>query len=56
MLNANGRTNKSGGKFSISTIQVILGNERLYQGMYKYGKSGDWVQGVHDPILEPERF
>ncbi len=50
-LDANGRTNRSGTKFSISTLQVILGNKPLYQGMYKYGKEMDWVQGVHDPIL-----
>lgn len=50
-LNAEGKTNKSGGKFSISTVQVILGNEKLYQGMYKYGKAGEWVQGQHEAIL-----
>lgn len=51
-LNADGRKNKSGGRFAISTIQVILGNERLYQGMYKYGKAGEWVQGQHEAILK----
>jgi len=50
-LNAKGAKNKSGGKFSISTVQVILGNENLYRGMYKYGKSSEWVQGQHEPIL-----
>lgn len=50
-LNSQGRTNKSGGKFSISTVQVILWNEKLYRGFYKYGKM-DWVKGVHEPILE----
>ncbi len=52
-LNAEGRVNKSGGKFSISTIQVILGNEKLYKGMYRYGNS-EWVDGQHSPILEVE--
>lgn len=50
-LNAQGYTNKSGGKWSISSIQVVLGNEKTYRGMYKYGKDGEWVQGEHEPIL-----
>ena len=51
-LNAKGYTNKSGGKWSISSVQVILGNEQTYRGMYKYGENSEWVQGVHEPILE----
>lgn len=51
-LNEEGKTNKSGGRFSISTIQVILGNEQLYRGMYRYGKNAAWVQGQHEPILK----
>lgn len=51
-LNENGRVNKSGGRFSISTIQVILDNEPLYNGMYKYGKGADWVKGQHEAILD----
>lgn len=50
-LNADGKTNKSGTRFAISTIQVIFGNKKLYQGMYKYGKSNEWVNGLHEPIL-----
>lgn len=50
-LNAEGKKNKSGGAFSISTIQVILGNEKLYRGFYRYGKNKDWVIGQHEPIL-----
>jgi site-specific DNA recombinase len=53
-LNEAGMVNKSGGKFSISTIQVILKNENLYKGMYKYGKTDKWVKGVHEPILKGE--
>ena len=49
-MNSEGWKTKSGGKFAISTIQVILGNENLYRGMYKYGNS-EWVEGVHQPIL-----
>lgn len=53
-LNKNGCVNKSGGKWAISSVQVILGNENTYRGMYKYGKNGEWVQGVHEPILTEE--
>lgn len=53
-LNDKGYTNKSGGKWSISSIQVILGNEQTYKGMYHYGKDGTWVKGVHEPILKDE--
>lgn len=51
-LNSRGKTNRSGTKFSTSTIQVIYGNKKLYQGLYKYGKNANWVKGVHEPILE----
>ena len=53
-LNENGYTNKSGGKWAISSVQVILGNENTYRGMYKYGKNGDWVKGAHEAILVEE--
>ena len=51
-LNAQGKTNKSGTKFSTSTIQTICDNKKVYQGYYKYGTGADWVQGVHESILE----
>ena len=51
-LNAEGKTNRSGSKFSISTVQVIVENKPLYQGMYRYGKDAEWVEGEHEPILE----
>lgn len=54
-LNAEGKVNRSGTKFSISTIQTILGNEKTYQGFYRYGKDGEWVKGVHEPILKEEQ-
>lgn len=53
-LNSLGKTNRSGTKFSISTIQVIYENKRVYQGFYRYGKNAEWVQGVHTPILREE--
>lgn len=54
-LNTQGKTNRSGTKFSISTLQVIVDNKPLYQGMYRYGKDAEWVKGVHEPILEAEK-
>ena len=51
-LNEAGKTNRSGTKFSISTLQVIIDNKPLYQGMYRYGKDSEWTQGEHEPILE----
>lgn len=53
-LNSQGKTNKSGSKFSISTIQTIYENKKVYQGLYRYGKNADWVKGVHEPILESD--
>lgn len=53
-LNEQGFTNKSGGKWAISSVQVVLGNENTYRGLYKYGKSGEWVKGQHEPILKGE--
>ena len=50
-LNKEGKTNRSGTKFSISTLQVIIDNKPLYQGMYRYGKDSEWVQGEHEAIL-----
>lgn len=53
-LNDAGKTNRSGTKFSISTLQVITENKPLYQGMYRYGKGGEWVKGEQEPILRAE--
>lgn len=50
-LNQEGKTNRSGTKFSISTVQTIYENKKTYQGYYRYGKNTDWVEGVHTPIL-----
>ena len=53
-LNSEGRTNRSGSKFSISTIQIIWKNRKLYEGYYKYGKTDEWTLGVHEPILKED--
>lgn len=51
-LNAEGKTNRSGTRFSASTLQVIIENKPMYQGMYRYGKDSEWVKGQHEPILK----
>ncbi len=51
MLNAEGKTNRSGTKFSISTVQTIWENRKIYEGYYRYGKSREYVKGEHEPIL-----
>ena len=53
-LNKQGKTNRSGTKFSISTLQVIIDNKPLYQGKYRYGKDSEWIDGEHEPILQGE--
>lgn len=54
VLNSAGYTNRSGTRFSISTVQVIYENKKVYQGYYKYGKTMDWVKGIHEPIIEED--
>lgn len=50
-LNSKGKKNRSGTDFSISTVQTIYENKKVYQGLYRYGKQSDWVQGQHEAIL-----
>lgn len=53
-LNSEGKTNRSGTKFSISTVQTIYENKKVYEGLYRYGgEKAAWVKGVHEPILKP---
>lgn len=51
-LNAEGYVTRAGKKFLISTVQSIVNNRKTYEGYYHYGKDGEWVQGVHEPILK----
>lgn len=51
-LNSEGKKNRSGTAFSISTVQTIYENKKVYQGFYRYGKQTDWVQGQHEAILK----
>jgi len=50
-LNEEGYKTRSGKPFVISTVQSILNNRKTYLGFYRYGKDGEWVQGIHEPIL-----
>lgn len=52
-LKGEGFKTRKGNDFQISTIQYILGNRKTYEGFYKYGETGEWVQGLHEPILRP---
>lgn len=49
-----GYRTRKGTTFQASSVKSILNNRPLYEGMYKYGKTGTWVQGVHEPILKKE--
>lgn len=53
-LKAEGYKTRKGSDFQISTIQYILGNRKTYEGYYRYGKTGAWVRGLHEPILQDE--
>lgn len=50
-LNDLGMKTRSGKEFQISSVQRIWSNEMLYRGYYKYGKTGLWVPGQHEPLL-----
>lgn len=51
-LNEAGYKTRRGKPFVTSTVQSIWKNEPTYRGMYRYGENGEWVQGVHEPILK----
>ena len=50
-LNAKNVPTKNGGAWYASTVKAVLGNEKLYQGYYRYGNQTDWVVGKQKPIL-----
>ena len=51
MLNDEGYRTRKGTRFLQAGIKSIIRNRPFYEGMYKYGKEMNWVQGVHEPIL-----
>ena len=54
-MNRRGLKTHRGGIFRTSTIQTILNNRKTYEGYYRYGKGGRWVEGQHDAILQEQR-
>lgn len=54
-LNDKGWRTRKGTRFQATSVRSILANRPLYEGMYKYGKDMNWVQGVHEPILPPSK-
>lgn len=51
-LNDLGYRTRKGTKFQNTSVRSIVKNRPLYEGMYKYGKTMNWVKGVHEPILK----
>lgn len=49
-----GYRTRKGTRFQAANVSSILKREKLYRGMYKYGKDMNWVKGVHEPILKDE--
>lgn len=54
MLDDLGYKTRKGTRFRDTSIRSIQNNRPLYEGMYKYGKDMNWVQGVHEPILKKD--
>lgn len=55
-LNMDGVKTRFGNEFFASSVKSILDNRKTYEGYYRYGKGGEWVQGQHEPILEEGEF
>jgi site-specific DNA recombinase len=51
-INKEGYRTRANKEFALSTVQSIIGNRKTYEGYYRYGKDGEWVEGQHEPILE----
>ena len=49
-----GYKTRKGTRFQNTSVRSIINNRPLYEGMYKYGKTMNWVKGVHEPILKAE--
>lgn len=52
ILNGEGYRRRNGNPFHYSGIQQMISNRRTYEGEYKYGKDGEWVEGQHEAILD----
>jgi len=52
ILNSEGYRRRNGNPFHHSGVQQMVSNRRTYEGEYKYGKDGEWVEGQHEAILD----
>lgn len=52
IINQEGYRTRNDKPFVLSTVQGIINNRKTYEGFYRYGKDGEWVEGQHEPILE----
>ena len=52
-LNNAGFTTRSGGPFLAQHVRSIRKNRPFYEGLYK-ARSGEWVKGQHEPLLESD--
>lgn len=52
-VNSEGFTGRNGKPLSYGVVRNVLNNRKTYEGWYRYGKSGEWVKGQHEPILKP---
>ena len=51
LLDSQGYHTRKGRRFQVSTIKSVISHRPFYEGKYKYGDM-DWVQGVHQPLLQ----
>jgi len=51
-LNSRELYTRSGGVWSQQPVWLIVKNENIYRGLYRYGKNKEWIQGKHEPILK----
>jgi hypothetical protein len=52
IINQEGYRTRNDKPFVLSTVQGIINNRKTYEGFYRYGKDGEWVEGQHEPILD----
>lgn len=53
-LNHDNIQTRKGKGWHRSSVKYILDNRKTYEGYYRYGKDGEWVNGEHEPILKQD--
>lgn len=56
VLEREGYTGREGKVLSYAGVRRIVANEKTYRGWYHYGKTGEWVRGLHEPILTDDEW